>query len=65
MGTKQRLGREITNWARALVRFCFYFHFLVPRSPFPVLVTCDSREHPSYKETKKNQKAKRVGADYR
>ena len=59
MGTKQRLGSEITNWARALVRFCFHFSF--SRSPLT-----DSREHPSYKETKKKkQKAKRVGADYR
>lgn len=58
MGTKQRLGSEITNWAKALVRFCFHFSFA--RSPLT-----DSREHPSYKETNKKQKAKRVGADYR
>ena len=52
MGTKQRLGSEITNWARALVRFCFYFSF--SRS----LLT-DSREHPSYKETKKKTESQK------
>ena len=68
MGTRHGY-REMENWEQSkelemklLIGLGFksdfvpIFHFLVPRSPFPVLVTCDSSEHPSYKETKKKKK---------
>ena len=39
MGRKQRIGNEVTDRARVQeLGFVPIFHFLVPRSPFPVLV---------------------------
>ena len=34
MGEKERIGNEVTERARAEVRFCFHFSF--SRFPFPV-----------------------------
>ena len=36
MGTKQRMGNKVTDRPMVQVRFCSYFSFPVPRSPFPV-----------------------------
>ena len=39
MGRKQRIGNEVTDRARVQeLGFVAIFHFLVPRSLFPVLV---------------------------
>ena len=40
MGEKERIGNEVTERARAEVRFCFHFSF--SRSPFLVLVFSSS-----------------------
>ena len=38
MGTKQRMGNEVTDRPMVQVRFCSYFSFPVPRARFPFLV---------------------------